>query len=94
MQDLEKAFYGYIEEFKKLSTQEKRNELLNSIKEIVVAYLALAEQDGIKLNTLRSNEILDLDSGKESEDDFLEAAIAYVEISKNLMGEYLNIKLD
>jgi hypothetical protein len=94
MKELEKAFYEYIEEVKKLDTKAKREELLNSIKEIIVAYSALAKTEGINLNPLKSQEILDLKAGSESEDDFLEAAITYLEISKNLMGEYLNIKLD
>lgn len=94
MKDLEKAFYDYVEEVKKLDTKEKRAELIKSIKEIILAYSALAQMDDITLNTLKSKEVLDIDNGNESEDNFLEAAIVYVEIAKNLMGEYLNIKLD
>ncbi len=94
MRELEESFINYIEEVKKLSTKEKRQELINSIKEMIVAYSALAKQEGINLNPLKSQEILDLKDGTETEDDFLEAAITYLEISKNLMGEYLNIKLD
>jgi hypothetical protein len=94
MKELETSFKEYIEEVKKLSTEDKREELLNSIKEIIAAYTALSKQDGINLNPLKSKEILDLKDGSESEDDFLEAAIAYLEVAKNLMGEYLNIKLD
>ena len=94
MKELEQSFYEYIEEVKKLDTKSKREELLNSIKEIIVAYSALAQNEGINLNPLRSREILDLKEGTESEDDFLEASIAYLEVAKNLMGEYLNIKLD
>ncbi len=94
MKELEQSFYEYIEEVKKLDIKSKREELLNSIKEIIVAYSALAQNEGINLNPLRSQEILDLKEGTESEDDFLEASIAYLEVAKNLMGEYLNIKLD
>lgn len=94
MKDLEIAFNNYIEEFKKLETAEKRKELTKSIKEMIVAFTALAQNEGINLNPLKSKEVLELKDGQETEDDFLEAAIAYLEITKNLIGEYLNIKLD
>ena len=94
MKELEQAFYEYIEQIKKLDTKYKRNELILSIKEIIVGFEAMAKNDAITLNKLKSNEIFDLKEGAESEDDFLEAAIVYLEVAKNLMGEYLNIKLD
>ena len=56
MKELETSFKEYIEEVKKLSTEDKREELLNSIKEIIVAYTALSKQDGINLNPLKSKE--------------------------------------
>lgn len=94
MKELEQSFHEYIEEVKKLDTKGKREELLKSIKEIIVAYTAMSNAEGVELNPLKSREILDLKEGSESEDDFLEAAITYTEIAKNLMGEYLNNKLD
>ena len=65
----------------------------NSIKEIIVAYSALAQNEGINLNPLRSQEILDLKEGTESEDDFLEAELVYIEVAKNMIGEYLEYKV-
>ena len=94
MKELEQSFHEYIEEVKKLDTKGKREELLKSIKEIIVAYTIMSNAEGVELNPLKSREILDLKEGSESEDDFLEAAITYTEIAKNLMGEYLNNKLD
>lgn len=94
MKELEQSFHEYIEEVKKLDTKGKREELLKSIKEIIVAYTVMSNAEGVELNPLKSREILDLKEGSESEDEFLEAAITYTEIAKNLMGEYLNNKLD
>ena len=94
MKELEQSFHEYIEEVKKLDTKGKREELLKSIKEIIVAYTVISNSEGIELTPLKSREILDLKEGSESEDEFLEAAITYTEIAKNLMGEYLNNKLD
>lgn len=94
MKELEQSFHEYIEEVKKLDIKGKREELLKSIKEIIVAYTVISNSEGIELTPLKSREILDLKEGSESEDEFLEAAITYTEIAKNLMGEYLNNKLD
>ena len=94
MKELEQSFHEYIEEVKKLDTKGKREELLKSIKEIIVAYTVISNAEGVELTPLKSREILDLKEGSESEDEFLEAAITYTEIAKNLMGEYLNNKLD
>ena len=38
-------------------------------------------------------EILDLNSDNVSEDDYLEACIAYVEIAKDVIGQYLDKKI-
>ena len=43
----------------------------------------------IELNFLKNREILDLNSNPVSEDDFIEAALVYLEVAKNIIGEYL-----
>lgn len=94
MRDLDIVFNNYIEEFKKLETPDKRKELINSIKEMIVGITSLAENENINLNPLKSTEILDLKDGEETEDEFLKVAITYLEIAKNLVGEYLNNKVN
>lgn len=92
MEELNIAFEEYMNEFKKLPTNEKRTEIITSIKEIIVAFEQLAAIDGIKLSYLKSREIADLKQDNVSEDDFLEAELVYIEVAKNIIGEYLNSK--
>lgn len=93
MEELNLAFKDYIEEYKKLSVNEKRTEIIESIKETNAMIAFVAENENINLNFLKSKEVTELNSGLESEDDFLEALIVYVENNKNLLGQYLSNKI-
>lgn len=93
MDGRKEAFNNYINAFKELSVNEKRDELVDSIKELIVIFDEISKQDGIKLDYLQSREILDLNSDNVSEDDYLEACIAYVEIAKDVIGQYLDKKI-
>ena len=89
MEELNIAFNNYIEEVKKLDTTGKRNELINSIKQLIAVFESFADSDKIELNFLKNREILDLRNNPVSEDDFLEASLVYLEVAKNIIGEYL-----
>ena len=94
MNKLNESFNEYINELKKLPIVEKRNELIDSIKELIAGFEFLAERDNVKLQYLKSKEILDLNNEIVSEDDFIEAAIVYVEVAKNIIGEYLGKEIE
>ena len=93
MDELGVAFKEYVQAFKELDITDKRIELLNSVKEISALIEYLASQEGMQLSFLKSREILDMKSGQEREDDYLEALLLYVENSKNLLGQYLDKKI-
>ena len=87
--EIQLAFKELEETFKLLSTNEKKVEIINSLKEVITLIDALAKREGKELNFLKSKEIDDL----ESEDDFLESLLVYVENIKNLLGLYLIDKI-
>lgn len=93
MEELNKAFNEYMNEFKKLNTNDKRREIVTSIKELIVAFDKLAQADNIELHYLRSSEVNDLKKENVTEDDFLEAELVYIEVAKNMIGEYLEYKV-
>ena len=90
MEDLNLAFNEYVRCFKDLCTSGKRKEIVNSLKEFIAVIDYLASKENIKLNYLQNNEIKDLFDDKVSEDDFLEAVLVYIEVAKNLVGEYMD----
>ena len=60
------------------------------MKELFVIFEGLAEADNVTLDYVKNNEILDLNNNNVSEDDFLEAAMVYLEISKDIIGQYIS----
>lgn len=91
MEELNQAFVEYVEEFKKLDTESKKNELLKSIKELIVIFNKLGEIDNIKLENLKTANLLTNESSN-SIDIFLDNEFIYLENAKNLIGQYLDKK--
>lgn len=89
MSEFNDAFSEYMEAFKALDIPEKRMEIINSVKEINAIIDKLAEDSKVDLNYLKSKEILDMKDGLESEDDFLEALLVYIENFKTLLAQYI-----
>ena len=93
MNELEIAFKEYVDSFKQLQTSDKRKEIIRNINEITAMFDILATESNIKLSYLKSNQVSELKDGFESEDDYLEALLVYVENAKSVLGQYL-INLD
>lgn len=93
MDELNIQFNNYIEEFKQLDTNSKRDEFIRILKEFVVVLNVMATNEGVETNFLKNKEILDLQKEYVSEDDFIEASLVYLENAKNIIGEFLEQKL-
>lgn len=93
MEDANTLFTEYMDAFKELDISEKRIEIINSIKEVSALLVKLADDDGISLNYLNSKEILNFKNGRETEEEFLEALLVYIENFKEMLGQYLLNKL-
>jgi len=93
MGELNIQFNNYIEEFKKLDINSKRDEFIRILKEFVVILNVMATNEGVETTFLKNNEILDLQKEYVSEDDFIEASLVYLENAKNIIGEFLEKKL-
>lgn len=93
MEDANTLFTEYMEAFKELDISEKRVEIINSIKEISALMVKLANDEGMNLKYLNSKEILNFKNGNETEDEYLEALLVYIENFKEMLGQYLTNKL-
>lgn len=87
--DIQIKFGNYIDEFKKQSTTVKREENINSLKEIISLLDIVCEKEGVTYQYLKSNEIFDLNNEIVSEDDYLEGCLVYIENIKNIISKYL-----
>lgn len=90
MDQLNLEFNNYVNEFKKLDTNSKMEEIVVAIKELISFIDFLAESQKIELKYLKSNELLDLKKENVTQDDYLEAILVYVEVVKNLIAQYLD----
>lgn len=93
MEDANTLFTEYMDAFKELDISEKRIEIINSIKEVSALLVKLADDDGISLKYLNSKEILNFKNGRETEEEFLEALLVYIENFKEMLGQYLLNKI-
>ena len=93
MDELNVQFNNYVEEFKKLDINSKRGEFIRLLKEFVVMLSVIAKNNGVEVSFLKNNEILDLQKENVSEDDFIEAALVYLENAKNIIGEFFEKQL-
>ena len=89
MNEIEVAFKEYVDAFKQMELIDKRKEIIRNINEITAMFDMLAAESNIQLSYLKSHEITELKDGHESEDDFLEALLVYIENAKSVLGQYL-----
>ena len=89
MNELNGSFNQYLEVFKQLPIPEKRQDIIYAINEITASFASLAEDSNINVEYIKSKEVTELNNGYESEDDYLEALLVYIENAKNVLGQYL-----
>ena len=87
---MEIAFKKYVDAFKQMQTIDKRKEIIRNINEVTAMFDMLANESNIQVSYLKSKEVNDLKDGYESEDDYLEALLVYIENAKSVMGQYLD----
>ena len=92
MDELNREFNNYIDEFKKLDSFDKMKEIVDSIKQLVSFIDLLALEKNIDLKYLTSKEVSDLNKDDCTEDDYLEAILVYIEVVKNNIAQYLDSK--
>lgn len=89
MDELNNSFKEYLDAFKQMTIPDKRQGIIRAINEITAIFETLASESNIQVSYLKSREILELKEGQESEDDYLEALLVYIENAKSVLGEYL-----
>lgn len=90
--ELQSSFTEYIDTVKLLPLNEKKQEVIDSIKGLIANIDMIAQMDNIELHYLKSKEINDISKEPVSDDDYVEALLVYIEVAKNMLGEYLLYK--
>lgn len=91
--ELNKEFLGYLDAFKTLNVDEKRNEVVRSVNELSAIIMYLADKESMNLEFLKGYQTAEFQNGLEKEDIFLDSLIVYIENAKNLVSQYLSNKI-
>lgn len=83
-----KEFNEYIDAFKELPLQSKKEMTINEIKEILAALTKMKTDLQIEDEILFNREILDVNKVPVSEEDFVEAVFVYLHSIEESLGAY------
>ena len=82
-------FNDYVEKYKNLPLNEKKEILENQIKELIAVLDTLNQKHGKNSKMLFNREILDLKKENATEDDFVEAMFVYSYSIKELFASLI-----
>ena len=77
MEEKQKVFTAFMDEFVKLNVDEKNNEIIEKQKLIIAFLLKFAVEHGIAFEFLKSKEISDIEGNNGTNEDYLEAMMVY-----------------
>lgn len=90
----EQEFNEYVEKFKKMSLDKKKEVTIKEMKKLIAFVSLLKEKCGAPKEILYNREILDTNSENVSEEDFVEAIFVYANIVKEAFSEYVSYTLN
>lgn len=76
--------------YKNMSISDKRNANISNLKFMIAFLEKICDDKNIDYRSIKSKEILELNNGKETEDDYLEAEYVYISVLKEMLGAYLD----
>ena len=79
------SFNEYVEAYKKLPLQEKKDVVLNDFKELIAVLKEIDTNDLVLYN----KEILDAEKEVQTEDDFVEAIFVYLSSVKEMFSNII-----
>ncbi len=86
MEDKQKVFSSFMDEFVKLDISQKNNEIVEKQKLILAFLIKFATEHGINFEFLKSKEICDIEGNAGTNDDYLEAMMVYTQNIEELIG--------
>lgn len=86
MEDKQVVFTNFMDEFVKLDINQKNKEIVEKLKLMLLFLIDYSKRIGIEYEFLRSKEISDIEDGKGTNDDYLEAMMVYLHNIEELIG--------
>ena len=88
------AFTGLIEYYKKLPIEDKRNEIIDEVEDIISNYSKICTKLGVMPNMMLNKEMLNLKREDLKEEEFLEALFAYLNTLQDISAQFINKMCD
>ena len=88
---IQKEFDEYMENFKKLSLDEKQSIAIDQLKLLVSMTQEMCEVADVKSEMIVNRELIDTNHENYTQDDFVEAVVVYINSIQNLLCDY-NLK--
>ncbi len=85
--ELENSYNEYISKYTQLNIEQKRSEIIEKLKHIIVLFQQISAIKGLNNDLLVNKELLDLNKENVSEDDFLEGIFVYINMLEDIIGK-------
>ena len=86
IEEKQKVFTAFMDEFVKLNIDQKNNEIIEKQKLIIAFLFKFAAEHGIEYEFLKSKEIRDIEGTNGTNEDYLEAMMVYTQNIEELLG--------
>lgn len=90
MEVQKEAFSGLMEYYKLLPTQNKRDEIISVLEELISYYSKICTKFGVIPNMTLNKEILNIKREDITEDEFLHALFAYLNALQDISAQFIN----
>jgi hypothetical protein len=84
------AFTGLMEYYKQLPKENKRNEIISELEEIISNYSKICTRFGVMPNMMLNKEMLNINRGNITEEEFLHALFAYLNTLEDISAQFIN----
>ena len=90
MEVQKEAFSGLMEYYKLLPTQNKREEIISTLEELISYYTKICTKFGVMPDMALNKEILNIKREDLKEDEFLHAIFAYLNTLQDISAQFID----
>ena len=90
MEVQKEAFSGLMEYYKLLPTQNKREEIISTLEELISNYTKICSKFGVMPDMALNKEILNIKREDITEDEFLHAIFAYLNTLQDISAQFID----
>ena len=90
MEVQKEAFSGLMEFYKQLPIENKRNEIISELEEIISDYSKICTKFGVMPNMMLNKEMLNINRKNLTEEEFLHALFAYLNTLQDISAQFIN----